>query len=216
MEEAATVRILVIDAQELVADGLKRHLNPFPQLEIVGHAYCGEGLLPKLAKLQVDLLLMDVSLPKMDGIDTMRMLHTASPGLRVLAYSALSEIEYVNSMLIEGACGYLVKGGPAEEVVLAVDTVMHGGCYVSQVARANIERGYKHTGKRVDGEYIGLTSREREIIRLIALERTNTEIAAALFIGEETVKTHRKNLMLKLNVRSAAGLVKYAVDRCWV
>jgi DNA-binding CsgD family transcriptional regulator len=76
--------------------------------------------------------------------------------------------------------------------------------------------GYAYTDKRIDGEYIGLTAREREIIRMIALERTNGEIAAALFLSEDTVKTHRKNLMTKLNVRSVAGLVKYAIDRRWI
>ncbi|MBP9160563.1 MAG: response regulator transcription factor [Flavobacteriales bacterium] len=216
MNDLATVRILVVDAQKLVAEGLEQYMAVVPKIDIVGHAFNGEDLLSRLTDLQVDLLMMDVSLPKMDGIDTMRMLHKKSPGLKVLAYSALSEIEYVNSMLIEGASGYLIKGGTAEEVVLAVETVMDGGCYISPLARASIDRGYKHTGKRIEGEYVGLTTREREIIRLIALEQTNTEIAAALFIGEETVKTHRKNLMQKLNVRSAAGLVKYAVDRCWV
>ena len=205
-----------MDAQKLVADGLKRHLAPYPQLDVVGHSPSGEKLLTALGELKVDLLLLDVSLPGMDGIDTMRMLHKTSPGLRVLAHSALSEIEYVNSMLIEGACGYLVKGGSMDEVVEAVDTSMHGGCYISPAARASLDRGYTHTKKRIDGEYVGLTSREREIIRLIALERTNMEIGAALFISDETVKSHRKNLMQKLNVRSAAGLVKYAVDRCWV
>lgn len=216
MDDRGTIRILVVDAQKLVADGLVVTLRAEPRLQVVGYASNGEGLLERLLALQVDLVMMDVSLPKKDGIDTMRELRRKSPGLKVLAHSALREIEYVNSMFVEGASGYLVKGGPPEEIIQAVDTVMGGGRYVSPAARASIERGYQHTDKRIDGEYIGLTTREREVIRLIALERTSTEIADALCISEETVKSHRKNLMHKLDVRSSAGLVKYAVDRCWV
>jgi DNA-binding NarL/FixJ family response regulator len=99
--------------------------------------------------------------------------------------------------------------------VEAIRMVSGGGQYISEAARLSVERGYSFTEKRMDGEYIGLTERERAIIRLIALERTNAEIAAALFISEDTVKTHRKHLMTKLNVRSVAGLVKYAIDRRW-
>ena len=109
-----------------------------------------------------------------------------------------------------------LKGGTTEELVEAMESVLSGGRYISPVARASIARGYQHTEKRPDGEYIGLTAREREIIRLIAMERTSGEIAAALFVSEETVKSHRKNLMAKLNVRGVAGLVRYAMDRRWV
>jgi two-component system, NarL family, nitrate/nitrite response regulator NarL len=110
----------------------------------------------------------------------------------------------------------VVKGTGKEELIEAIHTVMRGERFISPAAQESVKAGYKYTEKRMDGEYLGLTEREREIIRLIALERTNGEIAAALFISEDTVKTHRKNLMAKLNVRSVAGLVKYAVDRCWV
>ena len=87
---------------------------------------------------------------------------------------------------------------------------------MSPAAAASVEEGYHFTRKRIDGKYIGLTQREKEIIRLIALERTNQEIADALFVSVDTVKSHRKNLMTKLDVRSTAGLVKYAVDRRWI
>lgn len=210
------VRILVVDAEPLVADGISQRLASLPKFEMVGHSRTGSAVMGMLAELCPDLLLMDVSLPEQDGIDTMRQLHANSPALKVLAHSALSEIEYVNSMLLEGAQGYLLKGGTTGELVEAMETVLGGGRYISPNARASIERGYQHTEKRPEGEYVGLTAREREIIRLIALERTNGEIAAALFVSEDTVKSHRKNLMAKLNVRSIAGLVRYAVDRRWI
>jgi len=210
------VRIIVADAQQLVADGLREHFSNEPRLSIVGHAPSGTALLSLLGSVRADLVLMDISMHDMDGIDTTRKLRTLHPAIKVIAHSALSDIEYVNSMLIEGACGYVVKGCTDQELLDAVELVMDGGRYICPVARDSVTKGYQHTDKRLDGEYLGLTHREREIIRLIALEHTNEEVAAALFISVETIKTHRKNLMAKLNVRGTAGLVKYAVDRCWV
>ncbi|MCB0792088.1 MAG: response regulator transcription factor [Flavobacteriales bacterium] len=210
------LRILIADAQDLIADGLRMRLDDLKRYRIVGHARTGVHVLERLAQEPVDLLLMDVSLPGSDGIDTMRAVHRLHPRVKVLGHSLLYEIEYVNSMLIEGASGYLLKGGPHEELLLAIDTVMSGRCYLSPLARKSVESGYAYTDKRVDGAYVGLTEREREIIRMVAQERTNEEIADDLGISPETVKSHRKKLMTKLNVRNAAGLVKYAVDRCWI
>jgi DNA-binding NarL/FixJ family response regulator len=199
-----------------VADGIRFRLADKAGVSVVHHVTSGHALLEQLATHPADLVLMDVTLPGMDGIDTMRALHKRLPEMPVLAHSALTEIEYVNSMLIEGARGYLVKGGPHDELAEAIDVVMNGGQYISPAARQSIDNGYAYCDKHRAGEYIGLSQREREIIRLIALERTNDEIATALFISSDTVKTHRKSLMTKLNVRSLAGLVKYANDRGWI
>ena len=208
--------IVVADAQDLVADGLRYRLAGDPGIRVAGHVTSGAALLDWLRTGSAGLVLMDVSMPSMDGIDTMRALRKNHPALKVLAHSALTDIEYVNSMLIEGACGYLVKGGPKDELFDAIAVVMDGGRYISPAARDSVARGYAHCDKRIDGEYLGLSPRERDIIRLIALERTNDEIGVELHISTDTVKTHRKKLMSKLNVRSTAGLVKYAVDRRWV
>lgn len=213
---AEPLRMLVADPLDLVAEGLRAKLNGTGLHAAVTHAGSGAGVVESLAAAPFDLLLLEVSLPVMDGIDTMRAVHRHHPTLPVLAHSSLTEIEYVNSMLIEGAAGYLVKGGDTDELLHAIRTVVSGGRYLSPAAQASVDAGYAFTEKRMDGDYVGLTAREREIIRLIALEHTNGEIAAALFISEDTVKTHRKNLMTKLNVRSVAGLVKYAIDRRWV
>jgi DNA-binding NarL/FixJ family response regulator len=208
-------RLFITDPLELIAEGIKAWLDGEEGLAIAGQARTGMDLLRALRGERFDLVLLEVSLPEMDGIDSMRAVRKEFPEQRVLAFSALTEIEYVNSMLIEGACGYLVKGGPREELIEALRAALRGDRYLSTAARASIEQGYKYTEKRPDGEYIGLSQREREIIRLVALERTNAEIGAALFISEETVKSHRKRLMAKLNVRSTAGLVRYALDRRW-
>lgn len=215
-DPADQTRILVADPLELVADGLRARFANVPDLRVVGHAGNGNDVLKHLRECGADLVLMEVSLPGLDGIDTMRSIRRLHPNVRVLAHSALTEIEYVNSMLIEGACGYLVKGATTEELLTAIRSVLSGTRYLSEAAQHSVDAGYAYTAKRFDGDYIGLTTREREIIRMIALERTNGEIAFALHISEDTVKKHRKNLMTKLNVRSIAGLVKYAIDRRWV
>jgi DNA-binding NarL/FixJ family response regulator len=217
MEPAsALVGILVAEPLDLVAEGIRNRLAACVDLAVVAHASTGQAVLELLAAMPVDLVLLEVSLPGKDGIDTMRAIRKEHRGVLVLAHSALTDIEYVNSMLIEGASGYLVKGGGTDELVKAIRAVLAGERYLSPQAEQSVERGYAYTEKEMGGEYIGLTAREREIIRLIALERTNGEIAAALFISEDTVKTHRKHVMAKLNVRSAAGLVKYAIDRRWI
>ena len=212
----STVRIIVADAQDLVADSLRYRLADASGLMVAAHVRSGTDLFELLAQRKADLVLLDVSLPGMDGIDTARALRKKHPDVKVLAHSMRTEVEYVNSMLIEGAAGYLLKNTPKTELLEAIATVMKGGRHISEEARRSIEKGYKFTEKRPDGAYIGLTEREREIIRMIALERTNDEIALALHLSTDTVKTHRKHLMTKLNVRSAAGLVKYAVDRMWI
>jgi DNA-binding NarL/FixJ family response regulator len=212
---ASPARLHIADPLEPIAQGIRSWLADEPDLTLVGHARTGPDLLRMLLASPADLVLLEVSLPVMDGIDTMREIHARYPSQRVLAYAALHDIEYVNSMLIEGAAGYLLKSAGREEFLLAVRTVLKGGRYLSSSAKASVEQGYAYTNKRPEGEYIGLTQREREIIRMIALERTNAEIGAALFISEDTVKSHRKKLMTKLNVRSTAGLVRYALGRRW-
>lgn len=212
----SSTRILVVDAQELVAQGLRVWLSDVPDMEVVAYASSGRALFDRLREVDVDLVLMDISLAGMDGIDATRRMHKEHPQVKVMAHSNLTEIEYANSMLIEGAVGYLLKGVAKDEFIKAVRTIMLGERYVSAPVQRNIDLGYTWTEKRIDGAYVGLTEREREVIKLIAMEKTNEEIAMALQVSMETIKTHRKRLMAKLDVRSSAGLVKYAVDRKWV
>ena len=136
-----TTKIIVADAQELVVEGLISRLSDVPEFEIVGHAASGVALLKALSTHLVDLVLMEVSLPGMDGIDATRKLHSQFPAVKVLAHSALTGIEYVNSMLIEGAKGYVVKSATKEELVEALRSVMRGEKYISEEARKKEEAG---------------------------------------------------------------------------
>ncbi len=211
-----TVRIAIADPLAIVASGLATWLQDHPRYHVAAHVRSGIELLERLRSDRFDLVIMEVSLPELDGIDTMRVVRKEFPDQVVLAFSDLLEIEYINSMLVEGAMGYLSKSCGPEELRYALLEVLSGRKYLSENASEVVERGYAHTTKHPDGEYIGLTSREREIIRMIAREHTNEEIAGSLFISVDTVKSHRKQLMTKLNVRNGAGLVRYAVGRRWV
>lgn len=209
------INILVADQLELVAAGLQNMFEG-TRFNVCGYANSGNQVLTWLETEKADVLMLDVSLPKLDGIDTARAVHKQFPEQIMLAHSLLNEIEYVNSMLIEGCSGYLLKGADFEEIETAIDSVLAGKQYLSPVAAESVAAGYSYTDKRMDGEYIGLTERERAVIRRIAQEKTNNEIAEELFLSVETVRTYRKSLMTKLNVKTAAGLVKYAIDRRWV
>jgi len=210
------LKVVVADNQKLIADGLDALFSKSGGIEVVAFAKGGVALLGLLKDVDVDLVIMDVTMPQMDGIDTMKEIKRKFPTQKVLAYSALNEIEYINSMRIEGAKGYVLKDDDEKELMKAIRMIMDGHEYLSPQVQRIVKEGYEHTFKDLKGEYVGLTGREREIIRSIALERTNLEIAQELFVSVDTIKTHRKNLMQKLNVRSAAGLVKYAIDRGWI
>jgi DNA-binding NarL/FixJ family response regulator len=207
--------ILVADQLELVSVGLK-DLFASSDFEVCGYAQNGQEVLAWLKDNHADIVLIDVSLPGMDGIDTVRAVHQQYPEQILLAHSLLNEIEYINSMLIEGASGYLLKGADLAEFEKAISSILAGEQYLSEAAQAVVDAGYTYTDKRMGGEYVGLTDREREVIKRIALEKTNNEIADELFLSVETIRTYRKSLMTKLNVKTAAGLVKYAIDRRWV
>ena len=208
--------IFVADQLDLVAAGLRDMFRDDESYEVIGSANNGNDVIAFLDTNSVDFVLLDVSLPGKDGIDTMREIYRKNSNQKVIAYSLLNEIEYINSMLIEGARGYIVKEASLEELHEAFEAVSNGEQYLSEQARNSVEQGYQYTDKHMEGDYIGLKDREREVIVCIAKEMTNKEISEKLFISVETVRTHRKNLMNKLNVKSAAGLVKYAVDRRWV
>lgn len=208
--------ILVADQLELVSIGLSDLFGDESAYKVVGSASTGGEVLDFLESNTVDIVLLDVSLPGMDGIDTAREVCRRNPDQIMIGHSLLPEIEYVNSMLIEGAKGYILKGATLQEFTMAFETILAGKQYLSPAAKASVDKGYQYTDKHMGGEYVGLKDREREVIICIAKEMTNKEISEKLFISVETVRSHRKNLMNKLNVKTGAGLVKYAVDRRWV
>jgi len=198
-------RILIVDDHPLIADGLKNLLKEYRLCDNTSWAQSGKDCLLKLKSDSFDLILLDISLPDVNGIDLCKTIKTEFPACRILALTSFGEFNWVHSMMANGASGYLLKNAMAEEIVRGVETVMHGEIFLCHEVDILMK---KETDK-----HIFLTRRETEMLKLIAEGYTNTEIADKLFLGALTVKSYRKNLLFKLNAKNTAALVKMAVEQ---
>lgn len=207
-----SIRVLLVDDHRLFCDGLRLVVAGQPGMEVVGTAENGRDALRLARETRPDVVLMDVAMPDLNGIDATRQLLADLPGTRVIALSMHADRRYVSGMIAAGVAGYLVKDCVAEELARAIRAVVAGQVYLSpRVAGV------------VVGEYAGrlagatpppgrvLTPREREVLQLVAEGQTSREIAAKLHVSTKTVETHRRQIMDKLGLRSVAELTKYAI-----
>jgi DNA-binding NarL/FixJ family response regulator len=202
------IRILVADDHAVVRQGLGRILAAEPDMEIVAEAANGREVLERAQERKPDVVIMDVAMPDLNGIEATRALMAASPHIRVLAVSMHKEAVYVREMLRAGARGYLIKDAQETDLIEAVRAVWKGQGYISPAIAESVLVDYR---KHVDDPVERLTVREREVLRLIAEGKTNKEIAAMLTLSVYTVDAHRGNIMEKLNLRSAAEIVRFAM-----
>ena len=200
-----TVRLMLVDDHPLVRDGLRARLETVPGLAVVAEADGADAALRAAAEHSPDLVLMDIGLRGASGIDTTRALRTRHPHVRVLVLSMHDGAEVVRDALAAGAAGYVLKDSPAEEIVQAIHAVMAGQPHLSPglVAAPPSARP-----RRDDA----LTPREREVLALIAEGLSSRDIGQRLSMGVRTVETHRTSLRRKLDLGSAAALVRYAVE----
>jgi DNA-binding NarL/FixJ family response regulator len=205
------ITVVVADDQELVRSGLRMILEPEADIEVVGEAADGAGAVTLVADRVPDVLLMDVRMPGTDGIEAARAIMDAGLPTRVLMLTTFDLDEYVFDALAAGATGFLLKDMAGEDIVIAVRQAARGAdaLLAPTLTRRLVER---FAGRRpsitVDAEVLaGLTPRELDVLRLVAAGRSNAEIAAALFIGETTVKTHVARLLMKLGVRDRVQAV---------
>jgi two-component system nitrate/nitrite response regulator NarL len=206
------IRLLIVDDQSIFLDGLEALLTQDPELHIVGRANNGVEAVRKARELVPHVVLMDISMPEMDGIDATRAMIKANKNVRVLVLSMYNNRDFVNELLDAGAHGYLLKNTGKEELREAIRTVAEGGRYLARAVEPLV--GHSGDGNTVE-PHASLTKREKEIIQMVVQEMTTQEIAERLSLSAQTVDTHRKNIMHKLNVRNTAGLVKYALERGW-
>jgi len=206
-----TLRALLVDDHRLVRAGLRRLLEGHPDVEVIGEAGEGHEALRRLEADDVDLLVTDIGLPGLNGLDVAKQALVARPGLAVIVLSVHAEPAYVHRALELGVRGYVLKDGAPEELALAVDAVRAGGKYLSpSVAGALVDT-------LVGGGGLGttpldqLTDRQREILQLIAEGASTKEIAAKLFISVKTVESHRAQLTKKLGAKNVAELTRLAV-----
>ncbi len=202
------IRILLADDHSLVRHGFRMILSAQPDMEIAGEAGNGKEAVELAQKLKPDVVVMDVAMPELNGIEATRRLIELSPRTRVLALSMHKDAVYVREILRAGARGYLLKDSADADLIAAVRAVAKGEGYLSPgVSDAVLSDYRRHVTDPLDL----LTSREREVLQLIAEGKTNKEIATSLNLSVYTVEAHRGRLMEKLNLHSTGELVRFAV-----
>ncbi len=202
------IRVLLADDHALVRQGFRLILSAQPDIEIVGEAGNGRETLELVEELRPDVVVMDVAMPEMNGIEATRRLTALSPRTRVLALSMHKDSVYVREILRAGARGYLLKDAIDRDLVAAVRAVAAGEGYLSPAVSEAVLSDYR---RHVNDPLDLLTSREREVLQLIAEGKTNKEIASILSLSVYTVDAHRGRIMEKLNVHSVSELVRFAV-----
>jgi two-component system, NarL family, nitrate/nitrite response regulator NarL len=204
------IKVLVADDHPVVRKGLQSCLSRQGRLKIVGEAADGEDALRQTRQLSPDVVLMDISMPGMNGLAVTEVLRKEAPQVKVLVLSVHSNKDYIFRVIQAGAHGYVSKEAPPEELLRAIETVHAGEPFFSEeIAKAALSEFVNSGGKKEP--FSQLTSREREVLVLIAEGKSNKEIADKLGIGVRTIETHRERIMRRLNIHSVAGLTKYAI-----
>lgn len=204
------IRVLLADDHALVRRGFRMILSAQPDFEIIGEAGNGREALQLALQLKPDVVVMDVAMPELNGIEATRRISEALPHTRVLALSMHKDAVYVREILRAGARGYLLKDSSDTDLLSAVRAVANGDGYLSPgVSEAVLSDYRRHVTDPLDL----LTSREREVLQMIAEGKTNKEIAAALNLSIYTVDAHRGRIMEKLNLHSAGELVRFAIRK---
>jgi DNA-binding NarL/FixJ family response regulator len=208
-----TTRILIADDQALVRGGLRMILDAQPDLEVVGEAVDGREALQQARELSPDLVLMDVRMPELDGLETTRRLLDRDPSPKVVVLTTFDLDDYVYEAIRAGASGFLLKSAPPQQLIAGIRTVMAGDALLApEITRRLLDRFVarppRPTG--IPPEFADLSERELEVLRLIADGRSNAEIAVDLYISEATVKTHVTHILTKLRLRDRVQAVALA------
>jgi len=205
------IRVLIADDQALIREGLALLLGQFEELEVVGVASDGESAVAMATELRPDVVLMDIVMPGMDGVDATRQITTVLPRTQVVILSAYADDESIFAAISAGASGYLTKDSGAEQIRRAIATVQAGGALLDpHVQKRLLEHVRSVSAKRSPEPPHDLTQREVEVLHLISHGLSNAEIAGRLFVSEATVKTHVNNILAKTHLRDRAQAVAYA------
>lgn len=207
----ANVKVLLADDHKIVRDGIKLMLETQIGIDVIAEANNGREALQKLNNSVIDIVVMDINMPEMDGITATKEIKSIYPDVKVLALTMSNDDLHIRQMIQAGASGYIMKSAGRAELKDAINSVMNGKHYFSDEATHSIMMDLvKGKGKPSSPDAVHITDRELEILELIIQEFTNQEIAEQLFISSRTVDAHRRNLLQKTGARNTAGLVRYA------
>lgn len=207
------IRVLVADDHVVMREGICLLLEAEPDIKVVGQANDGQEALEKAHKLIPDVVLMDITMPGMSGLEATRQLRAALPETQILALTMHEGDEFFFRMLQAGASGYVLKGASPDELLSAIRAVYRRGVYLYPTMAKKLITDYLSRPSSQQGSYDDLTQREREILTLIADGLTTTEIAKKLVLSANTVQTHRQNIMDKLDLHNKTELIKYAIRK---
>lgn len=208
----AEIKLLLVDDHDIVRDGIKSLLEDEVGFVITAEASNGKEALEACREHSIDLVIMDINMPEMDGIDATRQIQEQFPEIKVLALTMMDEDEHIRDMIEAGASGYILKSSGKEELVEAITTILDDRHYFSEdTARSVMMDLVKSSREKEDSDPAQLTDREIEVLELIVKQNTNQQIADQLYISIRTVDAHRRNLLQKTGAKNTAGLVTYAI-----
>jgi DNA-binding NarL/FixJ family response regulator len=206
------IRVLLVDDHPVVRKGLSSYLSNYGQVSIIGEASDGQEALRKARELSPDLVLMDIDMPRMNGLTAADTLRKENPKIKVLVLSMHSDADNVLRILQSGARGFVLKQAPTDELIKAIESINSGETFFSpDVARVAVNQFVRGGGEGAQTTQV--SNREREVLVAIAEGLSNKEIASRLGVGVRTIETHRERIMRKLNIHSVAGLTKFAIAK---
>ena len=213
MEE---INVFVVDDHQIFLDGIVSLLDDEPNIKIVGTAHNGKEAIDRIKSSKVDVVLMDINMPEMDGIEATKQLKKINPDIKILMLTMHSEARFIKECLEIGAKGYVMKNISKDDLLKAIETVYQDKSYLDQNSQEKLISSMSNAeedNRNYDELAAQITQRELEILQLIALGLTSQDIANKLFISKNTVETHRKNMLAKLNVNNTAALLKIAYKK---
>ena len=206
------IRVILADDHQMMRQGLRLILEREPSVEIIGEAATGLSAMELAARLTPDIMIMDIGMQDLNGIEATRQIRVANPVIKVIGLSAHSDRRFVLGMLDAGATGYVQKSAAGDELIRAVDAVSKGKTYLSpDIAHMVVGSYVKGISPNEDTTRSGLGARERQVLQLLAQGMTSKQIAPILHISIRTVETHRRNVMMKLRLHNIAELTRYAI-----
>lgn len=209
--EEGKIKIILADDHHVVLDGLTALINTIKDIEVVEVAYNGRHALQLLGQHKIDVAVLDIEMPVLDGLKTTKEIKLKYPDVKVLILTMYNNERFIKEIIKSGASGYILKNKGGNELITAIRTVYQGQEYFTQAVTDTLIEGLRKK-KKVIGFQAKLTTREKEVLQLIVNGNSTREITEKLFIAGTTVETHRRNLIEKLGVKGTKGLIKYAIE----